>query len=462
MKKLSVFIVLIIISFQSWTQIPPKESYIISINPFGKDIIPKKIVFGGSVKFKISNVNVFKVNGSTVSKPLNIEFDVPSVFNKDSIVTKNGTSIVDPLQKANKNLKTDFISNYKAFVNTYLTIIQFTQLEDKINNKLTDSIFIRDTAGLKERVKSDYKILYDNSDEVDAKKSIKVELTQFETNYASLKQNYEELNKISALKTETLSGEVKSSDGSTKIIIAKAKIEEKAIFKDEMAIAKKLHDTISNVNNTIKIITKAQAGIDLYHKVKNENFIVYTDAEQLMADAVLLTPALKYANGKVAHEFKPITIRTTQGWKADFSSGYLLSFIGDDNFSVYKDASGSTIGISESNKNEVTHSLGGLAHVYPRWVRGPQPALSAGASLATNGSLGFYGGVSIMFIEKNRLLFTWGYSTLKINRLNIANLTKSTTDNSYQFKSNTDTQIKYDEIYKGAWFVGLTYNLAKK
>ena len=34
-------------------------------------------------------------------------------------------------------------------------------------------------------------------------------------------------------------------------------------------------------------------------------------------------------------------------------------------------------------------------------------------------------------------------------------------DDRYEFINASDTEIRYDDVYKGAWFIGVTYNLAK-
>ena len=61
---------------QGWGQTQEE----IEINPFGKDKIVTKTEKGNTVKFKINNVNTFKINGFIESKPLSITFEVPEIF----------------------------------------------------------------------------------------------------------------------------------------------------------------------------------------------------------------------------------------------------------------------------------------------------------------------------------------------------------------------------------------------
>ena len=292
--------------------------------------------------------------------------------------------------------------------------------------------------------------------DLDDKNKVKEEISKLQTHYTTLAQTYKEINKDNEPKTIKLSGTLKSKDKKSYTIKdVELKTEVKNSFEEEMAFAKKSYDTVMLLQN--KIIEKAQAGIDLYHQIKDEKFEVYTDAIQVNGDGATLSPSLKFANGKVAHQFSDIALKTYGGWKVDFSSGYLLSFAGDDNYSIYKDAAGKTIGVKESNSHKFSSAIGALAHVYSRWERGPAIGLSAGASIAANESLGFYGGLSMLFLEQNRLVFTVGYAGNKLKKLNTANLNTSNV-----FITETDTEIKYDDIYKGSIFIGLTYNIFKK
>lgn len=370
------------------------------------------------------------------------------------------TIIVDSLAIIKEaKLKSNFLTEFKEFTISFQNIHQYVALEDKLASKLTDSIFIRDTATLKYNAKSDYDALYNTEN---AKTEVTTKLNELRVSYANLSQIYDELNKTPEKDSVVLSGKLVSDDKESTAEIKKAVVKQdrKKHFAEEMAFAKKAFETLSNTKTADSVIKKAQAGIDLYHQIKNETFVVYTDAEQLNDDAVTITPVLKYANGKTATEFKPITLKTSGGIKVNFSSGYFISFKADDNYSAYKDTAGNTIGAVKGNSNKITHALGGLIHAYPRWINGPQPALSAGISLATSGSLGFYGGASLMFLEKNRLVFTVGYSYLKLKKFNTANVTDAGNDR-YKFITKTDTEIKYDEVYRGAAFFSISYNLSK-
>ena len=498
--KTKLFITVMVLGFvvKSWGQ----KQEEIEINPFGTDKPISKTEKGNSVKFKISNVNTFKINGVVESKSLNIDFEIPEIFqnlNKsplientdgqpNAMVKSYGLQIqetIDAINSANKsnnkqsvnqlletlkNLNEEylkekeqsFINLFSLFLSKYNKIHQQIELEGKLIEQIKDSIFIRDTIVLKNNVKEYFKSVYGSKTTEEAKKTTETDLNNLMLEYTQLLKIYDELNKTLEKDSVVLNGKLESSDKKTTINIDKATVsqERKKYFSEEMTFAKKVFETISDIKNRNEIIKKTQQGIDWYNKIDQESYTIYTDAIQLNDDETTVTPKLKFSNGNIAHEFQPLTIKTFGGIKVNFSTGYLVSFIGDDNFSPFKDNSGNTIGVVESNKNAVTHSLGGLVHVYPNWKNSPQLGLSAGASLATNGNLGFYFGGSLFFLEKNRLVITGGYSFIKVKQLNSSNLNKIS-DNRYEFVSSTDTEIRYDDVYKGGWFIGVTYNLTK-
>lgn len=501
-----------------------------TINPFGIDIIPKKMKINSTIKFKINNVNTFKVNGNTESKPLNIDFDVPQIFNEvlkqksdkkessqqekgvegldkeikaneenkekkqkelDNLKNSNNTmkfkkkdkdnksllsnidelkNTIDSLDKKIAKLKTDkesiqlksnsdnFISTFKSFVETYQSIIAYTALENKLAEKIKDSVFIRDISTLKKNVNSDLNATYDQSDISNYKTQVINKINQLQKEFAQLQFVYDVMNKSPEKDSIAFSGNLKTSDEGAEMKISNGYIKpnRKKYFAEQMAFAKKATELVTSEKNLQEIIRKSQAGIDLYYLINNESFTIWTPAEQLKDDEVTLTPKLSSPDGKTVYEFKPVTIKTHGGFKVNFSTGFFLNFIGDDNYDILKDSSGKNIGVVSTAKNKITQALGGMIHAYPRWIKGPQPALSAGISLAQNGNMGFYGGASVMFLEKNRLVVSTGYAFNKIKQLNTSNVNQNNL-----FITQSDTQIRYNDVYRGSWFIGITYNLTK-
>ncbi len=460
----------------------------ITLNPFGKDTPVTKMKIGNTVKFKISNVNTFMISGITESASLNIDFEIPEIFKNFDVspieelhdtgtdemfsnfkyegVAGSTSKFLEEIKniygESLEKKKSNFIETFSSFISNYNILHQQIELESKLLDQIKDSVFIKDTAVLKKNINDYYKAVYGTASTEEAKKKTETDMNALMAQYSTLQQLYDELSKTLEKDSVELNGELKSDDKKSDIRIDKAVIhmDRKKYFSEEMAFAKKTFQTISDIKNRNEIIKKAQSGIDWYNKITQASFVAYTDAEQINEDVVTITPKLKFTNGNIAHEFKPLTIKSYGGLKVNFSTGYLLSFAGDDNFSSYKDSTGNIVGAYQSNRNVVAHSLGGLVHVYPSCVNILQLGISAGASLSTAGNVGFYLGGSVFFLEKNRLVLTAGYSFIKLKKLNTANMNKIN-DGRYQFINMADTEIRYDDVYKGAWFIGFTYNLAK-
>ncbi|WP_343687390.1 hypothetical protein [Chryseobacterium gleum] len=475
----------------------------IIINPSGIDGNIPSIKKRDRVKFKINNVNIFKINGTVESKPLPIDFDIPESFKnltlqntKDSTksdevskVTLEPTLIkkiisdskhykkIDSIslqkilyniknannteEKENeqKQLEEDFIKYFSAFISNYNILQKQISLEDKIIRKIKkDSIFIKDTTVFKGNLREYFKSTYNNYSTEKAKVETEKILNELILDYAQLQKNYDEINKTLQNDSVTLSGELKSNDKKTTVKIEKAIVnhDRKKYFSEEMAFAKKAFEIISDTKNRNEIIMKAQAGIDLYNEAINNSFVVYTDAEQINSNESILIPKLKYPDGKVAHEFKPLTIKVRGGFKVNFSTGYLLSFIGNDDYLTKYNSLGNNVGVYKNDKNKITHAIGVLAHVL--WdlnIGNSMGGFSSGISIDTDAKLNFYMGPSIAFLEKNRLILTGGLSFVNVKTLNRNNLDK---DDNFINASNKD--ISYSGIYKPAIFFGVTYNLS--
>jgi len=455
----------------------------ITINPFGCDSTIKSINYGDRIKFEILNVNTFKVNGYTTSKSVNFDSEVPAIFTdfaksktntKDTTMSnsssnKNQNAFVSPPTSQVKTnplvqKQDEFKQYFNSLIELYQEINSYTSLEDNLYKELSDSIFIRNTRVLKENCESQYQAYYGSLDSsFEAKKIVLNVLNRIDTTFSGLKLRYEELSTMQKDQVITMNGKLQSSDNKNTISItnAQVKLEVQKYFESEFTYAKKVYDQISDSKNKTIIINKSHAGIDLYNKIKNESFTVYTDSQPANADEVTFTPVLKNAEGKVVKEFTSFQVRTKGRLKVNFSTGYLLSFIGDDNYSLYKGTDGTITGISKGNKNSLTHALGALAHVYRSSEYNFNFALSSGISLANNSSVGFYLGGSLLFLEKNRVAITAGISYIQIQKLNTANLLQASSQDIYTFRSSTDNEIKYDKVYKPGVFISITYNLSE-
>ncbi|KAB1153967.1 hypothetical protein F7018_15905 [Tenacibaculum aiptasiae] len=473
-------IILFVLLFLTLSLYSQKEDTIIIIDPFGLNKYPKKKYrYGNTVKFKITNVNVFKLSGGVEGKGETPVFEIPQVFKEkeevgegedskdggDKSKQKKGLGIdrklMDNILDPNYDLKEIisskeiFLKNKQKFIANLYKINNYLSFKDRLNLELKDSIFIRDLKVLKSNVGSYYASTF-NTDSLDDLTEVDNTLGKLLENYSKMKFNYDLINKTLKAEKFNLKGELKASNEKTVFKVEKAEVSvaRKKYFEKEMAYVDKLRDSLVKPETQKMIKDKAIEGLSLYKKIKEESFDVYTDSYQLLDDVVTLTPKLKNSKGKVVYSFESIQLKTRYKWKVNFSSGYLLSFIGDENFS-YKTDMGKQ-GVQKAETSKVTHALGGMLHVYKNISDGFQPALSTGLSVNSNGTLGFYGGLSFLFTEKNRMVFTLGYSLTNVKVLDRGNL-----DDNNMFVNANDLEIRYNDVYKGAFFIGVTYNLSK-
>lgn len=450
-------------------------------NNENKDII---VDYKKFVSFQFSGVNTFLVEGNVTSTPFNVKFNdfIISVPEKNTSPTGNEGNEVVLLKsirdKSNKKLsasdaqkilniidnkvtiesdKNDFIEALEEFIVAYDKVQLYITLEDKLLNKIGTDVVIYDVSVLKNNCNTDYRLCYTGNN---PKQDVITAIQTLRSRYATMQRLYEKLNQDTEKKS-TIQFVPKEN---TEIDIQKITVSNssKKIFSEQMESVTKQMETFGSTENQNKIITKAHAGIDLYKKIAACNFtIINSDGGlQVLSDKLTVTPTLKNKKNEVVKTYNPITIFAKGGWKVNFSSGYLISFIGNDNYSKFRNIAGDVIGIKESNKDKVTNAFGGLIHAYQRKANGFEWGLSAGLSLTEDTNMGFYGGLSALFLEDNRLVFTAGYSLTKVKRLNESNL-QLNDNGQLVFLSAQDTEIVYDQIYKGAFFVGVTYNLSK-
>lgn len=354
-----------------------------------------------------------------------------------------------------------FLTSKKSFIEQLKKINNFLILEDLLNTELDrDSIFIRDIKLFKETSSTLYNTFYPNNPDKPLTE-VSSSLEELMDSYSKMKMNYDIINKTLEAETFTFNGELKDNNKQATLGVESAKItiNRKKIFEEEMAFASQLRDSLAKQETQTYITKKARKGINLAKQIDKESFDYYTNAYQLNEDNNTLQPSIVNEKGETVYKFESIDIQTHNRWKVNFSTGYLLSFISDDNYTYRKDNTG-IIGVNNSNNNDIKHAIGGLIHAYPRLFDGFQPAISSGVSIDGNGSVGFYFGGSLLFTEKNRFALSAGYSLTSVDRLDRGNLNLNDS-NELVFSNPNDIEIRYNNVYKGALFIGVTYNLSE-
>jgi hypothetical protein len=227
-----------------------------------------------------------------------------------------------------------------------------------------------------------------------------------------------------------------------------------------MSKAKAIYDSLSLPKNKLAIIAAAQEGIDLYDEIQAKEYTLMITSENIYGDEAEIKPQLKNSKGKVLHEYRTFEVKTYGNLKVNGSAGYFLNFISDDDYSLRlrkENDPNSQTGVIKNKGNVIKNSLGALLHVYYNCKGDVKYGASAGLSINDDSDAGFYMGGSLFFTEKSRLVFTTGLSFQKVKRLNTANLIYD--NGSYNFRNESDTEIRYNSIYKPSFFIGISYNL---
>lgn len=368
-----------------------------------------------------------------------------------------------------KNIKDKtelFKKEFVVFQKHFLNIDSYTTLKNILLNQIKkDSVFIEDVDNFIKRSKSTFTSIYGSeTNYLDKKSLVSEEFLQIENGYINLVQLYEQLNTLNKVNKFNLSGELKDGNNVLKFDKITASFETKYFFEEEMKKAKAINDSLLISANRKKIIDEVYEGIDLYDEIINAKFKTKIISNIIYDDKAEIKPQLKNSKGKTMYEYPEINLTTYGNWKINGSAGYFLNFISDDNYQLRRKIeteSSSKTGVSESNNDVLKHSLGGLLHAYYNFKGSIDLGFSVGLSINDNANAGFYLGGSMFFTEKNRLIFSAGVSFINVKKLNTSNLVFNETTKNYDFSNETDTEIKYNDIYQPSFFVGFSYNLFK-
>lgn len=217
-------------------------------------------------------------------------------------------------------------------------------------------------------------------------------------------------------------------------------LKKEKVYSDEFI--KNIHDVKQYVQQQSNFAQKTE-------------FSYRDDARQIRDDKVVITPKIYDKTGeKVLHTFPELTITPTHKLRVNFSAGYLLSFIGNEEYGIRYE-NDKAIGITKLEEAKFSHALGILTHAFYDFGTPLDYGISAGISLNTEAKMNFYGGLSIAFTQENRVVLTSGISWVNVKRLNPSNL-----NNDLNFTS-PNVEINYIERYKPTFFVGITYKFKK-
>lgn len=219
-----------------------------------------------------------------------------------------------------------------------------------------------------------------------------------------------------------------------------------------------LHDNIKDklkirdqiIDSLIVIIDKQgkQLAEDTYDKnfppVKIENF-----------DSTEFVVVIDNDKSKDEETIK-IPFRNRKGFKLDFSTGFLVSGLYDENYSIRPNGS-DNVQLKEEFKNKLNLGITLLAHAYCRGTRFINPAITSGLSINLNTqTLNYVLGGSLLLGEDQRFIISLGAVLGKVKAL--PNYYKKDINIPTTELPETSAVPLVDKL-KLSWFVGITYNL---
>lgn len=418
--------------------------------------LPKYLEYDGYVQFKINNVNNLIYSADILAVRTNQEFDIPAVFQelakgiieKVDTNSKNGLKELTDKKEPPSTIET-FEENYLEYQKIVAELQKRASIYPELLKLLESNPFINDATAFKEEVRMIYEAVYDENSASDNELFEKLDARFNEFKEVKLEMNrmfYNALNNA----------------------IDQKKIQHEMVFRGIISIKESEWNLISTTyaklsDETVRkeLLQAMEAGRLLYAKIERTNFVLFTPVLKVDSDMMRLTPKL-YSKKDTINIKGDYVFRSRGGFKVNFSAGYLLSFRGDENFDLVKDTEGNSIGVKKGNTTGLTHALGGLVHIYPRGYRNLQPGFSLGISSSDDGDLGFHAGLSLLATEsKNRIVLSAGVSFISLQKLNQGNLSRNEETGNLEFRTPTDTEIRYDEVYQPSFFAGLTFNLGK-
>lgn len=391
---------------------------IIEINPFGNNKYPKgfKVKYNSTIKIKINNINPFLGKGIVSVVTSNHDHNdlkntleaFKGIFEKKTVEMTKGIDANTLFDKVDK----DFPVYYNNFFDVYSRLTSLLSIKEKQDNYINSVLLIKDIDTFKNQV------------------------ARFIKPFDDIIANYQEL--------EDQYRYLRDANTTTKKYYAKEW--EDAQSKKEKVYSDGFIKSISDV----KQYAEQQSNF-----AKQASFFYLDDARQIRDDKVVITPKIYNKTGdSVLHTFPDFIIVPTKKLRVNFSAGYLLSFIGSDEYGIRYE-NDKAIGINKLEKDNFSHALGVLSHAFYDFGTSLDYGLSAGISLNTEAKMNFYGGLSVAFTQEKRMVLTGGISYVNVKRLNSSNV-----DKDMNFISS-NIEINYVERYKPSFFIGLTYNLSK-
>jgi hypothetical protein len=371
----------------------------------------------------------------------------------------------------------NFIQAYDTCIKYVSKIHQYLLLYKGIDS-VANTSFIPSITSFKNSTRN-FMISVTNSSDSNGKSfvnSFNGYLSTFLKEYTKVSNAYQHIAKeievfptsISMQLSVTTTGQV------VKIDSIKMPIKNLKVYKEMFDNLKAIHDKLSESSNLSamhKTIIEAAVLYEDLLLLDNSFEIGLTDrdgkaiANPLTDDMITVAPVIKNFKGEVVQQVPSFNIHSYGKWKINVSSGYMLSFVKEDQFTNFNDTSGRNIGLVKANPNIAVHNAGFLIHAYKTAKSDVTYGYSAGISLPiANQPLSFFLGLSLLSAEKDkRLVLSAGLSVVQVQKLNKTNVIEVEKDKRYDYINSVSLANRlptYDRPYQLTGFVSITYNLS--
>jgi hypothetical protein len=248
---------------------------------------------------------------------------------------------------------------------------------------------------------------------------------------------------------------------------------ESAAPEDVLNLVSKKIDDDNTLPNKEDLKTTLRAGVDYYKRILEYNVLSYPPIQVKNFDVTELKFEI-YRNQKlVNNQDNSYNYLNKGGFKIDFSLGLMGHWLSNHIYSTVSVQQMDTVyrvvdsmrtneieKVNATMKSKIIRDDGGdfainigvLSHFYFRTGRRVNASLSTGISLGENSKVRYLVGGSALFGSEQRLIITGGCAIGQVKRL------KSIFTEGQLLEATTTPPALDKEVWKGAWFVGLSFN----
>ena len=390
---------------------------------------------GSGAVFMVKNVNPFLYNVLINRTLLKLQASISDEYNLISLPQKETLILKIPDSKLLSDPTQNFKLDYKKFEESYHNLYNFNKVGSDLQ-VLIQSEFVNSD----EIHKIVYNIIKQNFSQE--------EINSFSPTFFRKKSDKLYTNFVNYFtELETIYKNINTPDS---IIIR--------IYDD----SKILYDSIIKIGSQ-SFRSQAENAYKLYYQIMNESFTRSLTVQATSdADIIVFKPQIISKEKEITY-LPEWEVYITNGFRIDFSTGLVLSWLVDDTYTMvdtifYKqDPSDSTKEINgkifyKNDQSEISFGIAGLTHCYYRFSKGFGLGANLGISINTTLSPQYLAGLSLLFGPEQRLVINLGAALGKVQRL----ASPYEENAPYEFSQNT---VPYINVYKIAFYLGLTYSI---